>query len=884
MTVTSTTNRNDHIGTGALSEYPYTFRIFSDSDLLVTVRDTDDEETTLVLDTDYTVNGAGDAGGGTIDLIDAGQSWLDDDGELLADYAIVLRRVRPLTQQTDIRNQGSFFPETHEDTFDHLLMVSQQINEENGRAVKNPETVPVSTFNPTLPTDIASSEGQALIVNEAGDGFAMGPTADQIAAAQAYAETAEEWALLATTPFTLATNYGDGSKTDETIQAAVTAIGSTKRLLLLTPGTWVLNSNLTIPSNITLWCLNGVDLGITTGNTLTINGDIQAAKFQIFSGLGTVAGAIRNNELHPEWWGAVTDGSTDNTATLQKIITNVTSDSTIVVPYNCVYQDDIDWRGKKHRDLNRPFLINTVVVPSGSTNAGMYADDAYLYLCEYTNEKVRVFDLADRSNPVSIGTVTTASQPRSCYLVNKRFLFVACHGAARIQVWDVVIPVPALIGYITTAANPKDFLIIDNYIYVVCAGTSVVEKYLINYLSGSLVSTSFVASVSVGTTPLSLAYNGSGILAVCGLNNSLTIIGTDSLNVTATLTMPGTLHSFCAFSGNTLYVSDINQNRIYVVNMSDPLTPVLGTYIASAIAPNQLTIVGNRMYVPSLDTSGAFGTLDCIDIEKRRAPRIYKNLTLDIKQTAFTAVSGNYLYVNGHASPCNIDVVKIEDGDLPNKKFEAFFQSALINSNVFNFDYVTKIDNYTAVLADTIVRVSLAKTITIPDPATMPDGKMLVIANVSAADTSRVSSAYSGYAGYLAPGESVMLMASTYSGTSQWDVIGYGSGIRFANKLAPSQIMTNLNNYNPTGLAAASVLRLTSDASRTITGIATGADGRTLLIYNYGAQDIVLANASASSTAANRILTGTGSDITMTPGMSKMLVYELGGTNWRVIG
>src|SRR5262245_5386417 len=50
--------------------------------------------------------------------------------------------------------------------------------------------------------------------------------------------------------------------------------------------------------------------------------------------------------------------------------------------------------------------------------------------------------------------------------------------------------------------------------------------------------------------------------------------------------------------------------------------------------------------------------------------------------------------------------------------------------------------------------------------------------------------------------------------------------------ISPSQITSNQNNYNPTGLSTASVLRLSTDASRNITSLAGGADGRIIVIVN----------------------------------------------------
>lgn len=180
MVLASPTSRNDYVGNGATSVYSFTFRILEDSDLRVTVRDTNGDENTLILNTDYTVTGAGSASGGSITLVDSGQSWLDGDGDLLTDYALTIRRVRPLTQETDIRNQGDFFPEIHEDAFDHQTMLNQQQQDEIDRAFKLPESISASDFDATLPATAPENPGAAVIINPTGTGLALGQGADNI--------------------------------------------------------------------------------------------------------------------------------------------------------------------------------------------------------------------------------------------------------------------------------------------------------------------------------------------------------------------------------------------------------------------------------------------------------------------------------------------------------------------------------------------------------------------------------------------------------------------------------------------------------------------------------------------------------------------------------
>lgn len=137
MTVPSANARNDAVGNGATKVYPYAYRILSDDDVLVVVRNPDTEvETTLTLTTDYTVSGKGAPAGGNVTLVDADQEWLDAEGDLKTNWAIAIIRKPALTQETDFRNQGTFFGETHEDSLDKLTMLIQWLQDQLTRSLK----------------------------------------------------------------------------------------------------------------------------------------------------------------------------------------------------------------------------------------------------------------------------------------------------------------------------------------------------------------------------------------------------------------------------------------------------------------------------------------------------------------------------------------------------------------------------------------------------------------------------------------------------------------------------------------------------------------------------------------------------------------------------
>ncbi len=106
-------------------------------------------------------------------------------------------------------------------------------------------------------------------------------------------------------------------------------------------------------------------------------------------------------------------------------------------------------------------------------------------------------------------------------------------------------------------------------------------------------------------------------------------------------------------------------------------------------------------------------------------------------------------------------------------------------------------------------------------------------------------------------------------------------GVALTGVVSPSQITSNQNDYNPAGIASASVLNLYSDASRTVTGLAGGAEGRVIALINTGTQTILLLNESASSTAANRF--ALGSDLTIGAKRAAILRYDGTAARWYMI-
>ena len=86
-----------------------------------------------------------------------------------------------------------------------------------------------------------------------------------------------------------------------------------------------------------------------------------------------------------------------------------------------------------------------------------------------------------------------------------------------------------------------------------------------------------------------------------------------------------------------------------------------------------------------------------------------------------------------------------------------------------------------------------------------------------------------------------------------------------------------------------SIYRFTTDGFRTMTGLVATKDinssiaGEVITLINVGGNELVLANRNTGSMPENRIITGTGADLTLIPDESATMFYDQTSERWRVI-
>ena len=103
---------------------------------------------------------------------------------------------------------------------------------------------------------------------------------------------------------------------------------------------------------------------------------------------------------------------------------------------------------------------------------------------------------------------------------------------------------------------------------------------------------------------------------------------------------------------------------------------------------------------------------------------------------------------------------------------------------------------------------------------------------------------------------------------------------RQETETTPTQFTASGNNVD---LGDGIFFRVSTDASRDLTGLTNGIDGRCVRLVNIGSNDLVIMHQDANSDAANRFLCDTAADVTVSAEQSVLCLYDSTTARWRVL-
>ncbi len=180
MTIETVSRRaGPFTGDGSTTNFPFEFKVFSESQISVQSAEGDEAETTLTLGEDYSVTLNSDQDenpGGTVTLASA----------LATDTRLSIISAIPSTQLVKVTNYDRFYPTTFNDEFDKLTGLIQQLEERADRAVTVDST---DTMTPAeLKEKLVTAADTATVVAK---GYADQAKASATAAAASETKTAE---------------------------------------------------------------------------------------------------------------------------------------------------------------------------------------------------------------------------------------------------------------------------------------------------------------------------------------------------------------------------------------------------------------------------------------------------------------------------------------------------------------------------------------------------------------------------------------------------------------------------------------------------------------------------------------------------------------------
>ena len=162
MTISTTTRTRQYNGDNSTTVFAYNFNIQADSELEIYLGTPVGAPTSWAqqtLTTDFSVSGAGTAGGGDVTFVTAPPTGTGN---------VYIRRVTAKTQTSDYVENDPFTAATLENNFDKLTQVTQDMQEEIDRCFKLGSIVP----------DAGTTEASSVVADRASKLFAFDASGD----------------------------------------------------------------------------------------------------------------------------------------------------------------------------------------------------------------------------------------------------------------------------------------------------------------------------------------------------------------------------------------------------------------------------------------------------------------------------------------------------------------------------------------------------------------------------------------------------------------------------------------------------------------------------------------------------------------------------------
>lgn len=701
------------------------------------------------------------------------------------------------------------------------------------------------------------------------------------------------------------------------LSAAITSIGSVTPTELRVTQQCAISANTTIPANIHITFGGNGSFTVASGYTLTISsaGRMGVKKYFYGDGSTVFAKNATGGEFRLEWWTGISDGTSNYSAAIAQVITSMTTSTgsvckvgpgvwkldSVTIPSGCFIEGAGRTTNITSGTVFKPYSTSAIDVFTFATGA-LYAG---LRNCTVTTDGT----VSTSSRAVVLPTNATTSfgvQLQNVHLhatLASSTVFELNDGgsnfeAVALSMRDVLVTVPVTgIGIKTESINTS--LKADNLVFSTARGGTDFYVSALGWLEidgldargpGSAVGTfadrdageSITATISNGGTSLTLA---GGIFTENDIGQKI------------------------VSSGQTFYITGLTSTTVATVTpaASPAITAqdaVIYRYTpdTTTLASTVFNVVGdhNTFEVNGFADEG-FQYFGIFNASTNVSPMVFNAMTI---QSLIDIKAACVLAFNGCALRSQLFT---DDAGITGSLF--FNQCSWDKTSIFNTGTTVELttatpwgvhDGDSKIYTDTSFHEGIQQQHfeTRVNFIDRRDGAATPIAGFGSSSNSDQPAVRIGrWNNYTKDFDHYYDINRDAAVDGYLDFAGNQAfpnrGYRFnANVcavtfrgtiLTPTQIAANQNDYVPSDSSL--LIRLSSDASRNITGMAftdTQKAGEMHILYNVGSFNITLVNQSGLSAAAYRFQNDTDTDHLLRPFEAAFCIYDSTTSRWRV--
>jgi hypothetical protein len=278
-------------------------------------------------------------------------------------------------------------------------------------------------------------------------------------------------------------------------------------------------------------------------------------------------------------------------------------------------------------------------MPTGGGSYSIAASGSNVYVANYFDSTLQVFDTANPVAPVLRATVTTGNAP-SGVAISGGMVYVVNYNSSTLQVFDASNPAAlTLKGTASTGNGVSGVAVSGGLACVFNAVSKTLQVFDVSNpsaptLRGTATAGGAFYSLAMSGNLVAVGTDGGGAVQFFDVSNPASPVLKGAFATGSAQTV--------ALSGNTAYVTTY-PNGLQVLDISNPASPVLKGSVATGMYPTGVSASGTTVYVCNYLSN----TLQTFDASNPAAPKLV-GTGATVPYPWRMAVSGGLAYIASH--------------------------------------------------------------------------------------------------------------------------------------------------------------------------------------------------------------------------------------------